>query len=595
MNNIKNWIGSAFLLFYVSLFAYIAKYTVPAGDDFVNYLFFSETFSVIQSVISYLLRIGGRFTTMFIVFFGYSLGVLENYHVFTPLIIAFSLFSLYFVVTSLFSDIKVSSKILITLLLQSIWLLIAIDLSQTLYWYSGIHYYWTCSVLLIEFALIVNIYKGTRTKILLCLLGALVFLNSGASELSAAYQIPVFAGAALITAASGNKKCSLYMLIMLLIAFIGLGLQVFHTAHSYRASEFLPIFGPNPIPKVRNLMATYRVGSIAGLITSFHFFTRPLIIYFLLLYMPIISDNVKQPRFIEKMPFKFKIWHIYLFEIITACCFQAIGGYSMGNALYLRAMAIVRFTMTAQWILFFVFLYRNSKFIEWIRNIRIYRYKGIILLICLLFNINFSNLIMDYRIAPEYTRQLAERNEYLEQQKALGNLDVIVPPINVAAPRLFIGDMIPQRKKPFEQDYSKYHGFNSIREEDPIIAMAVAYNEEIRRLKEAADAGDEEAKLFFKTIEEEERTRLMLLGSLVQKGSVGAQYLMARYYDSSDNLTSQYITKNDALALEYYFKLADKGYRPARELLWTFYMGGLKTDRDSDILKWGLMSILFGL
>ena len=594
MNNTNNWIGSILLLFYVSLFAYIAKFSVPVGDDYMNYLFFSDTFSIIQSVINYLQSQGSRFTTMFVIHLGYSLGIMDNYHIFTPLAIVFSLFSLYFVVTSLFGDIKASSKIFITLLLQSIWLLVAVDLHFTLYWFSGVNYYWTCSILLIEFALIVNIYKGTKPKVFLCLLGALVFLNTGVSELSAAYQIPMLAGSIVITAISGDKKCSLYMLIMLLIAFIGLGLQAFHTAHSYRISELLPLFGPNPIPNAKNLLVTYKVGVTAGLITSFHFFTRPVIIYFLLLFMPIISDNVKQPRFIKKMPFKFKIWHICLFEILTACCFQAIGGYSMGNALYPRAVAIVRFIMIAQWILFFIFLYRNSKLTEWIRNIRIYRYKEIILLICLLLNGNFYNLISDYKIAPEYLRQLTERQKYIEQQKALGNLDIVVPSITVV-PRLFLGDFIPPKENPAVQNYSYYYGLNSIREEDPIIAEAIAYDEEIRRLKAEADAGNEEAKLFFKAVESDERTRLMLVTSLANKGVTEAQYLMARYYDASDNLTNQFIAKDDALALEYYFKLAEKGHRPSRELLWMFYMGGLKTNRDYDIVKWGLMSILFDL
>ena len=592
MNKAKIWIGSALLSVYVGLFAYIGIFSMPSGDDYTGYF---NTYSFLQAIIHYWFYVGSRFTGAVIVTSGNIAGIMDNYYIVAPLALTISLLSLYFLVTSLFERLATISKLFMTLLLQSVWLAAAIALKQSLYWLSGLNYYWTSSFFLIELALIVNIYNDKNTKLYLWLLGIMVFLNSGMSELSAAYQIPMFAGAALIAAASGSKKYSRHMLVMLCIALAGLVLQLTSPGNTHRASETLHLFGPNPAPITKSIFMTYRVGIIGGLVSSYRFFTRP-IIYALLLFMPVISDNVKQPAFAGKMPFRFKIWHIFLFQIVTACCFQAVAGYAMGNALYPRAMSVMRWIMLTQWILFFVYLYRNPKFTEWIRGIRIYRFSEIILLICLLTSANFSNLTADLSIAPEYSRQLAERREFIKEQKALGVLNLVVPTIDLY-PRIFIKDSIPAGESPVKWSYFYYHALISIKEETPLaIEFLVeghdSENEELKRLKAEADAGDETALLFFKTIEGDEEARIKLIISMAEGGHPTYMFLLARYYDTSDNLTNPYIEENDALALEYYFKLAEIGHRDAREILWTFYMGGFRTDRDSDVIKWGLMSML---
>jgi len=596
MNKYIIWIGSAVFSVYIGLFAYLARFTSPAGDDYMHYLFYiNNTSSIIQTVIYHWFRLGSRFTSMFMISLGNSLGIMDNYYIHTLLAIALSLFSIYFIVTSLFNDIKASSKIFITVLLQSIWLAAAIDLKETLYWLAGVNYYWTCSILMIQFSLIVNINKGINVKVYTCLLGVLVFLNSGASELSAAYQIPMFVGAALITAASSNVKCSKCMLIMLLIAVAGLILQLLNPGNAVRITEDLSIFGPSLNPITKDFVITLKIGLNAGLISTYQFFTSP-ILYALLLFMPVISDNVKQPIFTDNMRFKFKIWHIFLFQIITACCFQAIGGYSTGNALYPRAMGTVRFIMIAQWILFFVFLYRNSKFIEWIRKIKVYRYKEIIVLICLLMSTNFSYLRADYSIASEYSRKVAERSEYIKKQKALNNLNIIVPEINMH-PKLFVEAAIPTMRNPQIRDYTSYYGINSIRELDPLIIEfstkgRKSENEELKRIFADADAGDEEAILTLRALRGNELARIRLMMLHAEQGQMEAQFLLARYLDPTNGLSSPYIQENFELAVDHYFKLADKGHKGAQDNLWALYSGGLRTTRDFDIIIWGLKLML---
>ncbi|MCL1941154.1 MAG: DUF6056 family protein [Synergistaceae bacterium] len=593
MNKAKIWTGLGLFSVYIGLFAYISRFSSPAGDDFPMANVFRSV-GFLETLNLYWLNLGGRLTGTFITVLGNAAGIMDHYYILAPLALIVSLSSMYFLVTSLFDNLAAIKKLFIAFLLQSVWLAAAIELKQSLYWFAGQNYYWTGSFFLIEFALTANIYKDKNTKLCLSLLVVMIFLNSGMSELSAAYQVPMFAGAAFISWMSDNKKCAKYMLIMLCAALAGLGLQILNPGNVNRTSEFLAALGPNPAPNTKNFFMTYRVAVISGLITSYHFFTRP-IIYALLLFMPIISDNVKQPKFIEKMPFRFKIWHIFLFETVTACCFQAVGGYAMGNALYLRAMSVVRWIMLAQWILFFVFLYRNSNFTERIRGIWIYRFKEVILLICLLMSTNFSLLRADLGIASEYSRQLSERREYIKEQKALGNLDIVVPKID-EQPQLFRGSAIPGREHPQAYDYAHYYKLNSIMEGDPLIIEAITQgkdseNEELKQLRAAAEAGDEEAIFFFNTIEGDGEVRIKLIISLAEQGDSDAQFILARYHDTSDRLTSPYIQKNDAIALSYYFKLAELGHRKSRDLLWTFYMGGFRTDRDLDIIIWGLSSM----
>ena len=110
-------IGIGFLLVYIGLFTYIARFIGPVGDDYFDYSFFTYSSGVVQCVINYWNEVGGRFTGAFIVALLNSLGAMENYYVQTVLAMALSLFSLYFAVTSLSNNIKTSSKIFITLLL----------------------------------------------------------------------------------------------------------------------------------------------------------------------------------------------------------------------------------------------------------------------------------------------------------------------------------------------------------------------------------------------------------------------------------------------------------------------------------------------
>ena len=100
MKEAKFWINVGLLTVYVGLFAYLARFSSPTGDDFPNYNLLSLSNGIIQSVINYWYILGSRFTTLFVIQIGNSLGIMDNYYIHTLLAIALSLFSSLNVLTS---------------------------------------------------------------------------------------------------------------------------------------------------------------------------------------------------------------------------------------------------------------------------------------------------------------------------------------------------------------------------------------------------------------------------------------------------------------------------------------------------------------
>lgn len=562
--NVKTGVLSALFAVYAASFAYIAMYSTPSGDDFTSlYALLSKGFW--QAHIDYWLGWGGRFTSALIINIGYVLNVMEHYGSHVPFAICFTLLCLYFTINTLFRDIKTSSKLFFALLIQAAWLSTAVDLAQSLYWFNGFTYYLTSGVFLIEFLMIVKIYRGEASKLAVLMLGLVIIINSGMSEVSAAYHLPMYLGAALACWAGKRNRAAMFMLILFGIAILGFLLQIFNPGNATRVTQLYSL-GPNPMPTTQNILQTYQVAVVSGLITVYNFFKDHLIIYTIFPFLPFIAKNVKLPDFVQNLPFKFKIWHICIFQLVTACCFQAIGGYSMGNFLYSRAMAPVFWIMFAQWLLFFLFLYRNEGLCERIKNTRIYEYRCWVFALLLLLSANSRALIHDYWIMPKYVSELNARFDYMAEQKALGNMDIILPWLNPdARPSLFIADSAPDYRR--FGGYSKFYGFNSVREVYP-------------RLLEAARNGGE-------------RAEIEQLVTLVNQEDVEAQVILAMYLDGSNlSSVSELIGKDDNLAWQLYYKAAKQGDSGSRNHLWTFYLGGIRTPHDAEIIRWGVLSAI---
>lgn len=547
----------AALVVYSGFFAYLARYSSPSGDD---YWFFRslELYGYIDSQIAYWFGWGGRFVKVFVIQSSLSLGAMENYFWHPVLAMCFNFLSLLFLTSILFPKIKNSYNIFLSLLLLAAWISVAYELQQTLYWLCGFFYYWGSGVFLIELALIVRICRGEVSKKVFFLLALIVFLNSGVSELSASYQLPMFLAASFVSA---NGKTRGFIVIFC-VAVFGFALQLMNPGNAVRVLEIGNI-DINLAEAPQNISAAIKIALEYGLISSVMFFLRQPIIYTIFLFIPFFSKNIPQPEFVSKLPFKIKLWHIFAFEAVTFACFQAIGGYSMGNFLYPRAMALMFWFGYFQWVLFFAFLYRNGRLSERIKELRVFRLRAVIFVLLLFMNQNFFSLIHDYRIVPQYTAQFYSRRAYMAEQRRAGNADIVLPSIS-PEPILFMRDHFNDSEK-FPSE-SIYHGFKSIRE---------VYGP----LSDAARKGEE--------------NEIRALRELVLAGDAEAQFILGLYFDPTEpEFKSRYINKNIDSAVQLYIVASESGHEAAKNALWMLYNGGFHTIYDWQIIKWAVLSTI---
>lgn len=550
---------------YVGLFVYLSGYSGPSGDDYWM-LDVLNNFGFWGTQVGFWFNWTSRFTTIFVTQLANLLGAVENYGWHVPIFVLFTLFALFFLFHTLFPQKKISIKLFYALLLQAVWLSVGFDLRQSLYWLSGSYYYWTCGFLIIEFALIVKIYRGDASKKILFLLGALLLMNSGVSELSAVYQVPMCLMGALACHAEGKRNGAKFLWIMFCVALAGVLIQLLNPGNSIRVAEIRNI-DTTLYSAGKNPLVAFKVAVESGLMSSVIFFTNNPIIYAIFLFIPLFRKNIPVPAFAEKFPFPFKIWHIILFEIVTFCCFQGIGGYAMGNFLYPRAMSVMYWAGFAQWLLFFAFLYRNEKLAARIERAWVHKYKAAILVLALLLNRNFLALAHDYWIMPKYLAEFAARRAYMDEQRTAGNKNIIIPNFT-SAPFLLERDSFGQNIPIIKRfpNASTYHGFDSVREVySPLLDAA----------------------------RESEEAEMTLLRKLASEGDPDAQFLSALYLDPSErDWTSKYIKKNGMAAVGLYFMAAEQGHAGAREALKMLYNGGLRTDNDAEIIKWKIISVI---
>ena len=559
MSKSKFWLFFLFLAVYVGMYALIANYAHPSSDDYAHFVSFKDHGfwgAQIQMWSSW----SSRFTVFFIINLGYLLGVMGHYslHVYTWII--FSIFSIYFLISTITPETSKSIKLLLTLLFQSLWFSTAVGLNETLYWYSGAPYYYTVAFIIFEIAFIIKIMSDTRANFYFILCALSIFLNSGISELSAAYQLPMLLAAVIICMISGADKNQAlkYIFILLCVAMLGFIVQLLNPGNNARASV---VIGEG----AKNISTFIKSTFFFGPLNALTFFLNSLI-YVVLLFYPTIVSNVKQPGFIRELPFNFRLWHIFMFQFLTSLGFSAIGGYT-GGGLPPRAVGTVIWIMLIQWILFFAFCYRNDNYFRFIGQSFIYRYRFLVLVMCLIFSGNFIMVLEDYKIAPAYSSYMATRNEYIIEQKKLGNLDIVYP-VFENMPSLLSLEYRGNIVDSFILNFYKINSFRSVPKEIMPIALKgdIDINEELSELH-----------------------------SLAEKGNVLAQVNLAQIYGTSYEKVKT-VEKNDAESVKWLTMAAKQGHRHSKRRLTGVLGLGLGTpDGKPDIIgaaKWYLLSMM---
>lgn len=567
MTKSKFWGAFLFLVIFVGAFAYLGTFAHPSADDYSYSMMFKNSGfwgAQLESWHNWT----SRFTTVFIIHVGNLLNFMNNYHWLAIFWLSVSFVAILMLISTLFPRTTRKEKIFLSLLGQSAWLATAPALNETLYWFCGAPYYYTSAILLLEFALIVRVCREIAYKWSFALLCLLVVINSGISELTAAYQMFMFAFATLVCWLSSEheqREATKYMLILLGVSLVCLLAQVFHGGNSARSAVF-EAMGTMP----KSLVSVVKVMLYGGAVTLFEFFAKP-IMYVVLLFVPFIAENVRQLSFVEKLPFRLRLWHIIAFEILTACGFQAIGGYAVGGALPPRAVGTVIWIMAVQWVFFFVFCYRDVDFIERIRNLKIFRWRAVLLASCFVLSGNFLSLISDYRVAPDYARQLNDRYAFITEQKTKGNFDVVVHKVTAIPKLLFLADITETIKDWTNEPYAAYFGLDTIRAL-PSELVDVARRKDAKRETE-------------KAIE------------LAKTGNIACQIYLARLYDPRiGDFVNDNVPKDGVIALSWYIKATEQGDDNAMQrMLSGLHRRGFGTPDSKpdyiEAIKWYLRSL----
>ena len=205
--------------------------------------------------------------------------------------------------------------------------------------------------------------------------------------------------------------------------------------------------------------------------------------------------------------------------------------------------------MGLTWVLMWSFGYRNEAFFERVKALRLFRWRGALLVLCLLLSSNFIALIKDLQIAPIYRSELAARDAMVQQEKSKGHLDITVPLLTVKPKLLFFSDLRPSSLDWKNASYAEYHGINSV----SALPIKIFTDEAEKR---AFESGSLEG---FK--------------KLAAKGDSETPFMLGEIYDTTF-AELKGITKDNAEAAKWYLMAAERSNTHACRRLTRLYATG---------------------
>ena len=265
------------------------------------------------------------------------------------------------------------------------------------------------------------------------------------------------------------------------------------------------------------------------------------------LFLPSITRNV--PSFDEGVARRLRAWHIGLITALTALLMQAIAGWGTGAGLPGRAESLTLWLMGTAWFLLWSFGYRQKKTLERIRTLSLFRWRWVLLGLCLLLSPNFVALIEDLRIVSVYRAELELREELLTRQKEMGRMDTVVPLLTARPKLLFFTDLRPWPSDWRNQSYAKYHGVETVR---ALPSQLILQDDTTPDVRQKTLGGIEK---------------------LAEAGDAQLQFLMGEMYDTTFALMDG-VEKDDGRAAAWYARAAEQGDVHAQRRLTRLYATG---------------------
>ncbi|MDR2180112.1 MAG: sel1 repeat family protein [Synergistaceae bacterium] len=530
------WISTLYVLSFCSL----GFYLYPSADDYVfRSLLRDQGFW--QSQITLYTSWTGRWFNTFLVLTASQI----NPMLLLWITVAFNVVALYVLFSETNPKLPRGAKAGIALLSQAVWFSFVPALNETFYWLSGMPYIWTAAFSLLCCATLIHVLRSKTRGVLFYFLLLLVFLNGLILETMGLMQI-VFLFWLTLRFMSHKDYFSLHTS----------GFVLLTAAASFLVLYLSPGTGARMGEGGQNVLQTLGVAGVFGGITSLKFFMKPMV-YLVVLYMPVIAVHAKP--FDEAISKRLRAGHIFALMIFIALFQQAIAGWAMSMGLPARAEGLVIWIMGATWLFLWSFGYRNEKVLEKIRSLRIYPWRNVLLVLCLLLNGNFISLLQDLRVAPLYAAEQQDREASIIRQKNEGKKDIVVSALTVKPRLLFFSDLRPFSSDWKNQSYAEYWGVRSI------IALPAPL------LKEGAfPEGKGVETLGIETLGIE----MIKMEALAAAGDTEAQFMLGEIYDTTF-ASSKEVPKDNGTAAKWYRMAAEQGYSPAQRRLTRFYALGM--------------------
>ena len=530
---IPRWTRIMALLFYILLFCWLGIYAQPVGDDFLFRILLREK-GFYSAIVTLYSTVASRPANAFLVLTGTKI----RYALLPSITVALNLCCLYILLSEVNKSLGAPIKAEVTLLLQAVWLAFIPVLSGTLYNLAIMPFTWTAALSLLCLAGVIHVIRAKKRGTIFYLLCLLVFFNGMIIEITTVMQIVVLFFLALYFVSRKDRFSALTVGVLLAMALGALFLMYFAPGTTDRILSTRSHTYPDGIPSLAaRLFRTFQVAASFGSVTIVKFFTRP-IMYVFLLFLPCLAENIAP--FDGKISSRLRGWHIVTLVVMIALLMHSITGWSVGGGLPDRAEALTMWIMGAAWMFLWTFGYRNEAVFGRLRSLRLYRWRGVLLMLCLLLSSNFITLLRDLPLAPSFAAEMKERDALIARQKNEGKTDIIVPALRTKPKLLFPGDigMIPQESQEGGFGYVEYLGVRSIIAfPEPFLDYELA----IRDLQEG---------------------KLSKLEALAEAGNPEVQFMLGDIYDTRI-VGVNYVPKDNTEAIKWYRMAAAQGHRAA--------------------------------
>jgi hypothetical protein len=534
-----------FLVIYISLFCFLGLYTFPQADDY-SIANMVNRYGFWQAQVQWYLKWPVSPVYQVLV----SAVTLSNFKIYNALQLITCLLNicgLYGLLHVTAEKLGRSRKLLIALSMQAVWLAVVTGLNENFYWMDAMGYTWCGTLLLFTSALLIAVLKKSAPSVkLIVACSVLLFVVGEFGPKIGLFSCAALFGLFCICAFERKKSASIYCLGAMCIAFAGF--LVLYLSPGLRNRMGGVIVAPSG-----QVLQTLKVAAAFGCVTALKFFVSPTI-YVLLLYMPIMAKVIAP--FDTKVTALLRIKHIVFVVVLVAAFNQAIHGFALGTPLAPRAEGFTIWLMLAVWLFLWVFGYRNENLFAKVEKLKIYPWRNYLLIFCLIVSPNFISLVRDIPVAPLYAQEMKERYASTEQQRREGKKEIFLPSLRHIPKSIFYQDLTLFPENPLNNSaYSKYWGVNAT-----ICyphALTANSNWEFTSLKEVVD-------------------RLMIAEN---DGDLEVVFKLGEVYDTVFPQMGG-VSKDNALAAQYYLRAARQGYAPAQSRLIRVYAMGAGVPRN---------------